>query len=116
MAQGSISQVINYQEHQEFYTNIEKMLKEIKQKDLIETIKMAEEIYDSKEQIQYILEYMESLVLELGKKNIRYVKCVEIIEDTKKRIKANSNYDMCIDNMIFNIWGEINEKNNRCTF
>lgn len=116
MAQGSISQVINYQEHQELYANIEKMLKEIHQKDLIETIKMAEEIYNSKEQIQYILEYMESLVLELGKKNIRYVKCVEIIEDTKKRIKANSNYDMCIDNMIFNIWGEINEKNNRSTF
>ena len=26
-----------------------------------------------------------------------------IVEDTKKRLKANSNYDMCIDNLLFNM-------------
>ena len=89
------------------------MVKNIKGKDLIQIQQEAEEIYKSKEEIKNILEYINSLLLKLWKEDIRYVKCVEIIEDTKKRIKANSNYDMCIDNMIFNIWGEMNEKNNR---
>ena len=85
----------------------------IKEKDLIEIIKMAEEIYKTKEEIQSILEYMNVLALELSKKNIKYIKCIEIVEETKKRLKANSNYDMCIDNMLFNIWEEINEKDYR---
>ena len=113
LSQGNIGQAINYKEHQELYSNIEQMVKNIKGKDLIQIQQEAEEIYKSKEEIKNILEYINSLLLKLWKEDIRYVKCVEIIEDTKKRIKANSNYDMCIDNMIFNIWGEMNEKNNR---
>ena len=27
----------------------------------------------------------------------------KIKEQTKKRLKANSNYDMCIDNLLFNM-------------
>ena len=36
-----------------------------------------------------------------------------IVENVKKRLLANSNYDMCIDYLLFNIWEEINEKNYR---
>ena len=85
----------------------------MKNKDLLDIIQMSEEIYKSKEEINSILEYINVLSLELSKKNIKYIKCISIIEETKKRLKANSNYDMCIDNMLFNIWEEINEKNNR---
>lgn len=113
LAQGSIKQLTNYKEHQELYSNIEQMIKNIKGKDLIQVQQEAEEIYKSKEEIKNILEYINSLLLKLWKNDIKYIKCVEIIEETKKRLKANSNYDMCIDNMIFNIWEEMNEKNNR---
>ena len=27
----------------------------------------------------------------------------KIVEETKKRLKANSNYEMCIDNLLFNM-------------
>ena len=111
--QGSIGKAINLKEHQELYKNIEKILINLKDKDLIDIIQMSEEIYKSKEEIQSILEYINVLLLEFSKKNMRYIKCIEIIEDTKNRLKANSNYDMCIDNMLFNIWEEVNEKNNR---
>ena len=40
---------------------------------------------------------------------MKYIKCIEIVEETKKRLKANSNYDMCIDYMIFSMWQEIVE-------
>ena len=46
----------------------------------------------------------EKNVSKLSKEDLRYINLVDIIEDTKKRLKANSNYDMCIDNLLFNIW------------
>ena len=113
LGQGSIGRTIKLKEHQEIYNNLEKILISLQTKDLIEITQMSEEIYKTKEEINYILEYMNVLALELSRKNIKYIKCIEIIEDTKKRIKANSNYDMCIDNLLFNMWEEINEKNNR---
>lgn len=113
LGQGSIGRTIKLKEHQEIYNNLEKILISLQTKDLIEIIQMSEEIYKTKEEINYILEYMNVLALELSRKNIKYIKCIEIIEDTKKRIKANSNYDMCVDNLLFNMWEEINEKNSR---
>ena len=44
---------------------------------------------------------------------LNYINCINIVEDTKKRLKANSNYDMCIDNLLFGIWEEFNEKYSR---
>ena len=57
--------------------------------------------------------HINLLLFKYGKRDIRYINCIKVIEETKKRLKANSNYDMCIDNMLFNIWEEINEKNSR---
>ena len=54
-----------------------------------------------------ILEYINVLLLKLSKQNIKYIKCIEIVEETKKRLKANSNYDMCIDYMIFSMSQEV---------
>ena len=48
--------------------------------------------------------------MKLSKEETKYVKCINIVEDTKKRLKQNANYDMCIDNMIFNMWEEVNWK------
>ena len=72
-------------------------------KDLIDIVQMSEIIYKSKEEINSILEYINVLLLKLSKQNIKYIRCVEIVEQTKKRLKANSNYDMSIDNLLFNM-------------
>ena len=71
--------------------------------DLIEIVRMSEEIYKTKEEIDSILDYINVILLKLGEKNIKYIRCIEILEQTKKRLKANSNYDMCIDNLLFNM-------------
>lgn len=113
LSQGSIGKTIKLLENAELYVNIEEILKNTEKYNLIDILKKSEEIYKSKEEINDILEYINVLLLELSKKNIKYIECIKIVEDTKKRLKANSNYDMCIDNMLFNIWEEINEKNNR---
>lgn len=113
LSQGSIGKALKILEYQSLYENLEKILKHLSDRDLIDIISMSEEIYKSKEEIHSILEYMNVLALKLSKKNITYINCIDKIEETKKRLKANSNYDMCIDNLLFNMWEEVNEKNNR---
>ena len=111
--QGSIGKVVKLRNKKELYEKVEKIIKNLDGKSLIEILQMSEEIYSSKEEIYSILDYINILLLKKCKENTRYVKTIQIVEETKKRLKVNSNYDMCIDNMIFNLWEEINEKNNR---
>lgn len=103
LSQGSIGKAIKLHEHKNIYENIEKILINMQNKDLIEIVQMAEEIYKTKEEISSILDYMNVILLNLSKQNIKYIRCIEIVEQTKKRLKANSNYDMCIDNLLFNM-------------
>ena len=74
---------------------------------LIDIVQMSDVIYKSKEEIKSILEYINVLLMKLSKQNIKYINCVQIVEETKRRIKANSNYDMCIDYMIFSMWQNV---------
>jgi len=103
LSQGSIGKVIKLNENKNIYENIEKIFLSMQNSDLIEILKMSEEIYKTKEEINSILDYMNVILLKLGKQNIKYVICIELVEQTKKRLKANSNYEMCIDNLLFNM-------------
>ena len=107
LAQGSIGKAIKLNERKDIYENIENILISMQDKDLIDIVQMSETIYKSKEEIKSILEYINVLLLKLSRQNIKYINCVEIVEETKKRINANSNYDMCIDYMIFSMWQQI---------
>ena len=103
LSQGSIGKVLKLNENKNIYENIEKIFLNMQNKDLIEIVQMAEEIYKAKEEINSILDYMNVILLKLSKQNIKYIRCIEIVEQTKKRLKGNSNYDMCIDNLLFNM-------------
>ena len=103
LSQGSIGKALKLNENKTLYENIENILKSFKNKDVIDIVKMSEEIYKAKEEIYSVLEYMNVLLLKLSKEDLRYINAIDIVEETKKRLKANSNYDMCIDNLLFNI-------------
>ena len=107
LAQGSIGKAIKLNEKKDIYENIENILVSMQCRDLIDIVQMSEVIYKSKEEIKSILEYINVLLMKLSKQNIKYINCVPIVEETKKRIKANSNYDMCIDYMIFSMWQNV---------
>lgn len=107
LAQGSIGKAIKLNEKKDIYENIENILLSMQTKDLIDIVQMSEIIYKSKEEIKPILEYINVLLMKLSKQNIKYINCVQIVEETKRRIKANSNYDMCIDYMIFSMWQNV---------
>lgn len=108
--QGSIGKAIRLKDKLDIYENIENIIKNMDNKNIIDILNGSEILYKSKDEIEEILEYINVILLNQSKQNIKYVKCIDIVEDTKKRLKSNSNYDMCIDNMLFNIWEEINEK------
>ena len=98
--QGSIGKALKMQEQYEMYESIEEIIKKLQEKSIIDILKTSEIIYKSKEEIFDILEFINIIILNLAKTSYKYAKCVEIVENTKKRLKSNANYDMSIDNML----------------
>ena len=108
MFQGSIGRAISLKDKQPMYETVEEMIENLNQKDLLDILKMAEPLYQAKEEIFEMLEYINLLLLKREKENYLYTNCIKIVENTKKRLQQNGNYDMCIDNLVFNMWEEVN--------
>ena len=108
MFQGSIGKAILLKDKKEQYEKIELIIKSISQKSIIDILNMSEILYKSKEEIFDILEYINVILIKLAKTDYEYIKCINIVEETKTRLKQNANYDMSIDNMLFNMWEDVN--------
>lgn len=108
MAEGSIGKLFKIKDKEEQYTLLEKIIESISKVDLIEIIQMSETLYKSKEEIFEILDYINIILLKMAKQDSKYTNCIKIVENTKKRLKQNANYDMSIDYMLFGIWEELN--------
>ena len=108
IAGGSIGRAIKLKNKQDEYLKIEEIINNIAKRDLIDIVQESETLYKSKDDINDILEYINIILLKMAKTNYLYTNCISIVEDTKKRLIQNANYDMCIDNMLFKMWEEIN--------
>lgn len=106
--QGSIGKAILLKDKKEQYEKIELIIKSISQKSIIDILNMSEILYKSKEEIFDILEYINVILIKLSKIDYEYIKCINGVEETKTRLKQNANYDMSIDNMLFNMWEDVN--------
>lgn len=105
--QGSIGKAIQLKDKQSEYDKLDNMIDSLNKKDLLEIVQLAEPLYKAKDEIFEILEYINILLLNYAKENYLYTNCINIVENTKKRLKQNGNYDMCIDNLVFNMWEEV---------
>ena len=108
IADGSIKRAIEVKENRENYLMLEKIMKSLDKCDIIDVLNIANPLYKSKEDVFSILENLNIIAMKKARINAQYANCIKVIEDTKQRLKANSNYDMCIDNLLFNMWGEVN--------
>lgn len=106
--QGSIGKAIQLKDKQELYMQIEEIIENLNTRDLIDVINSSEIIYQSKEEIMEILEYINVILIQKAKTNMAFTNCISIVEETKKRIQQNANFDMSIDYLLFNMWEEIN--------
>ena len=114
---GSIGNALKWQQKSELYNQIENFFITMDKKGKIDILNNQNVIYQNKEEILNIINYMNNLFLKKMKEEInnrskvaRYIDCVQILEKTKKRLKSNANFDMCIDNMLLSIWESIYER------
>lgn len=111
MSEGSIGKAILLQEKKEIYESVTNILDEIQNEDMNTLWKKAELLYKQKDNIQDILSYINVYLYKT--KNLNKINCIKYVEDTKKRLASNSNYDMSIDYLLIKLWEGINEKYSR---
>ena len=105
MSEGSIGKAILLQEKKDLYKDVLTLLNNMENKDLIDILNNAEVLYKQKDDIQEILNYIN--VYLYNSKELRKINCIKYVEETKKRLLANSNYDMCIDFLLMKMKEEI---------
>ena len=106
--QGSIGKALEIKDKQELYQNTEQVVNSLERKDKIDILNMSDFIYKSKDDKLEILNYMNVLFINLEKINSKYADCIAIVEETKRRLQSNANYDMCIDNLLLSLWENVN--------
>ena len=91
---GSLSKTLDLIEKQDLYLKLDNIFNNIEKCDIVDLWKQAEILYKEKEEIIGLLEYINIILYEnlLKDNNIKYINSVKIVEETKKRIMANSNY------------------------
>lgn len=105
--EGSIGKTQNFEEKKELYSLVFKIAENIEKLDLIDFLKSTEEIYNYQNEKFELLENVNVCFYNKSKEDFRFLNCINIIEDTKKRLIANGNFNMCIDNMLFKLWEEL---------
>ena len=106
LSEGSIGKAIMLEQEKEIYEQVNNVINNIQNQDLITTLNNADVLYKEKEKIQEILEYINVFLYHT--KEIKKLNCIQCVEETKKRLLANGNYDMCIDYLLMNLWKKIN--------
>lgn len=101
---GSIGKALKIQEKKEIYTKVESIFENIENYNIITAKNNLEVLYKEKDYINELLDYINVILLNKAKKNLKYINYIEVIERTKKRINSNCNYDMTIDSLLFAIW------------
>lgn len=89
------------------FNEIDNLFNNFENQNIIDFYKNADIIYKSEDNILEVLDYIIKIIFIKLKqtKNLQYVNYIEVIEKAKKNIKANANFNMTIDNMIFNLKG-----------
>lgn len=112
---GSLKMALNIGERTEEYNALEKIINNMEKGNIATIWNNAEILYKSQDEIFDYLDYINVILynklLKINK--ISYVNCIEKVEKIKKNLLANANYNMCIDNLLLELWEELNEKHNR---
>lgn len=103
---GSIGNAIDYIDKKEMYEEVERAFSNIEGTNILDVINRLECLYSNKENIYEVLDYINVLLIKKAKVNYKYLNYINKVEETKKRLRANSNFDMCMDNLLFGIWEE----------
>lgn len=101
---GSIKNAIEIQQNKEIYDELEKYFGNIEHYKIVDTLGKIKSLYEHKEKIKQMLEYINKILIEKAKENPKYIEYIQTIENAKQRISRSANYDMTIDYIIMNIF------------
>jgi len=104
---GSIGKAEDLKDKTELFSNIIESMRCIKKLDLPDVLKKADIIYKSQDDKNDILEAINVILYKMSKEDLRFLNCIDIVQETTTRLNANANYNMSIDNMLFKIWEEM---------
>ena len=93
-------------ENKILYEELEKIFGNVNKYTLLDVLNKLDIIYKNEINILDILDYINIILFKNIKSNVKNIKYIEYVEETKQRLKANANFNMSIDNLIYNIWKE----------
>ena len=108
LAEGSASKALTAQGKEEIFNSIKETFSNLEKINIIDLLNKKNVIFKDKESIEEILNYLNIILFNKTKENTKYINCISIVEETKDRLKKNSNYDMSIDNLLLKIWEAVN--------
>lgn len=101
---GSIGKASIIYENKDIYSELDEIFSNVEKYTLTDAVSKLEVLYKSKEEIQDILEYLNAIFIKKAKGDIKYIDYIQYVEETKRNLNQNCNYDMSIDNLIFKIF------------
>ncbi len=112
MCGGSIGKMVLLQNELDLYEQIDNIINNILQSDIVDVWNNSKILYESKDSIYNFLDYINVILFDklLDTKDNKYTNCIKIVEQTKRKLYSNANYDMCIDWLLLKIWEEFHEE------
>lgn len=108
VAEGSVTHALSIQGKENLFNEIKRTFLNLEKINIIDLLNKKDILFKDKDSIYEVLNYINIILFNKINENIGYTKCIKIVEETKDRLKKNSNYDMIIDNLLLKIWEEIN--------
>ncbi len=99
--QGSIGKAQEIIKNKEIYFKLDEIFSNIEDYSLTDIYQNIDILYKNKEEIQNILEYLNTIFINKAKGDVTFADYINYIEETKRDIRLNCNYDMCIDKLLF---------------
>ncbi len=101
---GSLGKAIQMQEKEEIYEKVEKVFNNIEKYNIINAKNSLDVLYKEKDYIIELLDYINVIFINKAKTDVKYIEYIGKIEETKKKINSNCNYDMTIDSLLLYIF------------
>ncbi len=102
---GSLKDYEEISQKTEKYKQVKEVITKMQKDNLINVLNGADVLYQNKDDIISLLDYMNICLFKKGFLNI-----VSYVEEAKKKISSNNNYEMTIDNLLIKSWKSINRK------
>lgn len=95
------------EEEKERYKKLEEIFGNIDRYSIIDLLNKCDVLYKDKDNIFENLDFVNIILLNKAKTDSRYLNFIDYVEETKNRLRANGNFDMCIDYLILSVWSYI---------